>query len=331
MLNLADPLWEKLDAAFCESTPELLSELAETWDDEKASSLFWDNLCHQDTCCGATYATAPHLLELARPEANGRQRLQIACFLGHVVICALRDWRSGPLPGMPETLADWDQERDGYRSLIATLEDQNRSTSEYEQSRLLPHYRRALAIEPVNAADLEKIQSIRAEFISSIPSIGSLCERALLEHAADKDWALCLLAGIAACDGLWGVAPSLNSGVEGLLRCSACRWPYEYSLYGDRVAIYSESAAYGEALAAGRSTWVGETDRAVEDYKDGAPSRCDGFIIPARGDEASDSRTLKLLSLADRSTSAALGLLLRCFLGRIACCKCGQQAAVEPF
>ena len=331
MLDLADPLWEKLDAAFCESTPELLSEFAKTWNDEKASSLFWDNLCHQDTCCGATYAAAPHLLELARPDENRRQRLQIAFFLGHVTICALRDWRAGPLPGLAETLADWDKERDGYRRLVATLEDPNRSSTEYEQSKILPHYRKALAIEPVNAADLEKIQSIRAEFVSCVPSIGALCERALLEHVGDKEAVLPLLGGIAACDGLLRMACLLNSGAEGLLICSACRWPYEYVLYGDRVAIYAESAAYGEALAAGRSTWVRETDRVVEDYEDDAPSQYDGFIIPARTSEVSDSRALKLISLADRSTSATPGLMLRFFLGRIACCKCGQQAAVEPF
>ena len=38
---------------------ELLSKLAENWDDEAANSLFWDCLCHQGTCYGATYAAIP--------------------------------------------------------------------------------------------------------------------------------------------------------------------------------------------------------------------------------------------------------------------------------
>ena len=41
MLDLNDPLWKKLDAAFRDQDiPRLLSQLAEAWNDEKANSLF---------------------------------------------------------------------------------------------------------------------------------------------------------------------------------------------------------------------------------------------------------------------------------------------------
>jgi hypothetical protein len=57
MLPLNDPLWKKLDDAHRDrDIPRLLFKLSEAWDDETAKSLFWDCLCHQGTCYGATYA-----------------------------------------------------------------------------------------------------------------------------------------------------------------------------------------------------------------------------------------------------------------------------------
>jgi hypothetical protein len=55
MLSLKDPLWKKLDDAHRDrDIPVLLSGLAKTWNDETVNSLFWDCLCHQETCFGAT-------------------------------------------------------------------------------------------------------------------------------------------------------------------------------------------------------------------------------------------------------------------------------------
>ena len=109
MLPLNDSLWKKLDDAHRDrDIPRLLFGLSEAWDDEIANSLFWDCLCHQGTCYGATYAATPHLLKIAQPENNRRQRFEIALFAGFVVHRALKSWQDGQgedeaLPGLPET------------------------------------------------------------------------------------------------------------------------------------------------------------------------------------------------------------------------------------
>jgi hypothetical protein len=105
MLELYDPLWDKLG----EHVPRMLSGLVASWDDEAAKSLLCDDLCHQETCYGATYAAIPHLLKIAEPEENRRQRQKIAFFLGFVALCA-RDRQQqglGELQGLPETLEAW--------------------------------------------------------------------------------------------------------------------------------------------------------------------------------------------------------------------------------
>jgi hypothetical protein len=78
MLELNDPLWNKLNTVFRkERVPTLLSALAASWDDETANTLLWEELWHQQTCCGATYAAVPHLLKIAEPQET-----------------AISDWRS---------------------------------------------------------------------------------------------------------------------------------------------------------------------------------------------------------------------------------------------
>src|SRR5262245_40422612 len=84
MLELNDPLWNKLG----EHIPTMLSGLAASWDDETARSLLFDDLCHQEGYYGATYAAIPHLLRIAEPEENRRQRWEIALFVGFVALCA---------------------------------------------------------------------------------------------------------------------------------------------------------------------------------------------------------------------------------------------------
>src|SRR5580704_10076117 len=91
MLPLNDPLWKKLDDAHRDrSIPDVLAGLAESWNDEAANSLFWDCLCHLETCYGATYAAIPHLLKIAESESARHQRFEIALFSGFVALCALR-------------------------------------------------------------------------------------------------------------------------------------------------------------------------------------------------------------------------------------------------
>lgn len=333
MLPLNDLLWEKLDDAHRNrDIPELLSALAETWDDEAANALLGDYLCHQETCYGATYAAIPHLLKIARPEENRHQRLHIAAFAGFVALCA-RDPRRNPngeteappLQGLPYTLDAWDRKLDTYRDLAAMLENATRSLSRYERSELLPRCRKILAVAPVNAGDLKKIRSIGADFISALPSIKDLCERALLENLENKHAALHLLGGIAAVDGLFDLAHLLKCGPGGELRCSFCNWHYHYILFGDRLALYAD-----EQAPTMKPRHIAGGDRAMRDHEEHAPSRADGFIMATAGNEVADPRIAALLSLANRIPNPEPALLLRHFLGSVHCRKCGAQGPVRP-
>src|SRR3954468_18823088 len=122
MLPLDHPLWRKLDDAHRDrDIPQLLAKLSGAWDDESARSLFWDCLCHQGTCYGATYAAIPHLLTIAQVDANRHQRLEIALFCGYVTLCALKSADKGEvqqLPGLPQSLEEWDQKLDCYQDLV---------------------------------------------------------------------------------------------------------------------------------------------------------------------------------------------------------------------
>src|SRR5262249_43730783 len=210
MLELNDPLWNKLRTMFCkEHVPTLLSALAASWDDQTANTLLWGELWHQNTCCGATYAAIPHLLKIAEPEENRHQRLEIALFLGQVLDSSPRQdpadqSEDGDLQPLPEAFAGW-------------------------------------AMEPVNASDMEKMRSIKAEFYSALPAIRAVCERALHEHLEDYEVVRYLLSGIAAADGLTGIASLLNGGCDGPFKCASCGWGYEFIRFGERVAVYADT------------------------------------------------------------------------------------------
>jgi hypothetical protein len=321
MLTLTDPLWQKLGSAYRkQDVAKLLSELAEAWDKEKATSLFWDELHHQGTLYGATYAAVPHLIKMAEPDGNRRQRYEIALFLGRVALCALTPDPAAPLQGLPETLEGWDRQLDAYRGLVAHIEDPKRPATAYERSEL-PHYRRVLALDPVDAADLEKIKAIRREFIAALPSIGTLCERALLENLDDRGEAgTYLLSGIAAAERLLDLASLMDSGREGLLRCAACDRRYEFILYGNRVAVYAEPE---------RDLRLGYNENAMLDWEEKAPSRADGFIAPADDADAPEPRIARLLALTRGAEHSEASVLLRNFLGHIDCCKCGAHATIR--
>jgi hypothetical protein len=319
MLALTDPLWKKLDDAHRDrSIPKLLAGLAEEWNDETANSLFWDCLCHQETCYGATYAVIPHLLKIAQPPENRHQRLEIGLFLGFVVLCALDPQRasSDDLQGLPRTADEWDRKLDCYRQLLANIEFAGRLASRYERDVERPRYKEILAIGPVNGRDLEKIESIRGDFFSALPAIRALCERVLLENLQDPDAIPYVLSGVAATDGLLDLAFLLSCGAEGHFRCSSCDWRYQYILFGDRVAIYADEDT------------PGAEDRGLQDYKERAPSRADGFIVPAKNSGAPDSRVTALLALADGAPNAKPGLLLRNFLGTFLCRRCGTLRSI---
>jgi hypothetical protein len=281
-LELNGPLWDKLNTMFGdERVPKLLSTLAASWDDKTANTLLWVELWHQNTCCGATYASVPHLLKFAEPEENRHQRC---------VISRSGRARHGPRQG------PGDQSEDGeVRALIVG-----------------PY-----AIEPVNASDLEKMRSIMAEFYSALPAIRAQCERALLEYE-DAGAAHYLLSGIAAADGLLSIARLLNYRDEGWFTCSSCGWGYSFIRFGERIAVYAEPprGAPGD-------------DKSLSDFKDGAPSRADGFTTPITDDGVLDDRIAALLTLAKRAPSPEPALLVRHFAGTFLCCKCGVQGPMH--
>jgi hypothetical protein len=327
VLPLHDPLWAKLDDAHRDrDIPDLLAGFAQRWDDAAANSLFWDCLCHQGTCYGATYAAVPHLLAIAEPAKNWNQRLQIALFLGFVALCALErrdDSGSGaddaPLSGLPETLAGWDEKLDVYRRLVAR--SQPRATG--QRAEVLRRWQRLLALAPVDKDDLAKIQVIKAEFLAALPRIKAVCERALLEDRHDGDAAPYLLSGIAATTGLTGVARLLNFGSDGLFECASCGCQYEFIRFGERVAIYTGDSGSGASRSAAQ-------DRALRDFKEGRPARADGVIDPIDAVDGLNDRAKALLALADRVPSTTPAILLRHFLGSIVCGKCGMRGSVKP-
>jgi hypothetical protein len=327
MLPLDDLLWAKLDDAHRDrNIPKLLSALAKTWNNEKAISLFWDCLCHQETCYSATYAVIPHLLKIAKPEKNRDQRLEIAHFCGFVVLCALDPSRGSKyLQGLPETVDEWDEKLDAFRSLAERIEDAGGDASYHEKTVEFPRYKKLLAIGPVDVDDLDKIESIRTDFFKALPKIRALCERALLESLQDESAVRHLLGGIAAADRLLDLARLLYYGPGGHFSCLSCNWRYQYILFGDRVATYANENRPSQTRRPG----TGET-RAFLDYKEGAATRHDGFILPVRDGQVSDRRAAALRSLAVRATNAEPALLLRHFLGSFECCTCGAQGPIHP-
>jgi len=284
MLELNDPFWNKLRTMFGnERVPTLLSALAASWGDETASTLR-EELWHQNTCCGATYAAVPHLLKIAEPEENRHQRLEIALFLG-----------------------------------LVTLDTDPSDQSDDEELRALIV---GCASERVNASDLEKMRSITVEFYSALPAIRALCERALLENLEREGVVAILMSGVAAADGLIGIARLLNDHAvydQAGFTCSSCDWGYSFIRFGERFAVYADTprgAPYD--------------DRDSSDLKDGAPSRADGFMIPITEDSDLDIRVAALLALAKRAPSPDPALLLRHFAGSFVCCKCGVQGPMHP-
>ncbi len=331
MLALSDPLWKKLDDAHRDrNIPLLLSRLAQAWDDEAANSLFWDCLCHQGTCYGATYAAIPHLLEIAQSAERTSQRLEIALFAGYVALRAFDhvpgvEGSDGDVPqGLPQTLEGWDRKLDVYRRLVAIHEDPARAPFGYEKDDLLPRCRRILATEPVDARDLEEIHGIRRDFFESLPDIRSLCERAFRENLGDEHAPAYLLGGMAAADGLIDLARLLDRGPEGDFRCPSCGWQFSYILFGDRIAVYADDSPPGTLPAEP----IG-ADRTLRDFKDGSPSRSDGVLKPLQeSDKAPDTRIAALLDLAELVPNPTPALLLRAFLGSFVCTKCHVEGSV---
>jgi len=79
MLQLSDPLWRELRGPLgsAENVPSLLTQLREQYDSGVKDELFWEELFHQNTIYGCTYAAVPYLSGLAQETDDPETRLDI--------------------------------------------------------------------------------------------------------------------------------------------------------------------------------------------------------------------------------------------------------------
>lgn len=205
---------------------------------------------------------------------------------------------------------------------MASYENPRRQSSHYERTELLPRYRKALRRGTVGAADMDRIRTIKVEFLASLPAVSKTCEQAFLENLQNESAMVPLLGGIAV-EGHLDLGNLLHQGSEGPLRCMHCGWNYEYILFGSQVAVYAkpESPPISPADS-------GRDNRPVLDWKEGAASRSDGFIVPVADDKALTPAIMRLLLLADRGQAPTPAVLLRHFLGRFRCRRCSTSSPV---
>ncbi len=308
-LPLDDPLWRKLDDAHRQTDiPGVLRRLAADWDTETSNSLFWDDLCHQDTCYGATYAAIPHLLEIAgsSPEAAS----DIALFLGYVATVAFEPYDGATPQGLPDTLDAWDRKLDPYRSLATRYAHD--PDGPYREA-TLNRYRDLLSRPPVDVADLATIARIRAAFREALPRIADLCEK--VARASDAEARKYLLGGIAAGLGDPVLGRLFSSGDDGGFSCPACHWQHEYLVAGDRMAVYASPV--GPEVTA---RTVDRDEPIMLDYSEGVTDRASGFVTPSDVPETDAVRRILALVI-DLDDTANLDRL-RLFSGTYACTKC---------
>ncbi len=120
MLSLDDPRWGELRHAYGPATdvPEMLRRLArrpkrqpdgdplDPWED------LWSSLCHQSSLYTATYAAAPHIVEIAAG-VPPPDRIDLCAFIGLISRPTRRD---DPVPD--DLVADYDSARVRARGLL---------------------------------------------------------------------------------------------------------------------------------------------------------------------------------------------------------------------
>lgn len=353
VLRLSDPVWEKLDDAHRDQKiPEILGALTQKWDGEAANTLFWDYLCHQDTCYGATYASVPYFLNIANSTSNQHAISDIATFLGYVSIVAFRGNSSveDELQGLPLSVEAWDQRLDAFRSLAVyarkdladpdyppTLEDTFEEVLDHLKSVLpnlpkiektdyppqitrerrqaeLDQYEELLGRPPVDQQDLLKIARIRQTFIEVQTTIAELCAQVykVAEGRPSRD----MISGVAAGLGDRKLARLFSFGNDGTFNCGICGWEYQYTIYDHRMACYASPVGPKIKFRA-----VSSAESAMLDYQDGAPNRADGFVQPSDGKvlrEAAKKITQLTTMRHDDDNAGKLWL----FTGTYRCTKC---------
>ena len=168
-----------------------------------------------------------------------------------------------------------------------------------------------------------RLERIRAEFFAALPAIRDIRERAFLENLGDDHAPLYLLSGVAAADRLVGLAGLLEGGADGDFRCSSCGWRYSYLFLENRLAVNEDDKLNATLIHPDL-----RRRRSVDDFTEGAPSRCDGFVAPAADSDPGDPRVAALFALARRAQSARPALLLRHFLGSFLCVHCGSRRPI---
>lgn len=329
ILSLDDPLWQKLDDAHRNrDLVDMLSSLSKTWNSDLADALFWGHLCHQDTCYGATYAVVPHLLTLASETLDPIARQEIAIFLARVSNVAVRPelLEDGmQLQGMAETREAWDRKLDVYRSLetyeIQTVTNENlpKDVREYAKDQLA-NLRDVLARPAVNADDLNRIHKIRDAFFQALPKIADLCADVALSAA--PDWARYALEGVAASMGDRRLAELLNYGFEGSFSCKSCSSQYEYIVFGNQMAFYEMPEVNANGIR-----YHDGAEFSQLDYRDGAPNRAAGFVVPWNG-EARTKAAEQIAQLLQEKGDTKTEALLDWFTGSFVCAKCGETRAL---
>ncbi|MCB2136851.1 MAG: hypothetical protein KDE08_13045 [Rhodobacteraceae bacterium] len=101
MLELDSPRWQSLTHAYgtAKDTPELLRQLAQTTRPSEGSesepwNSLWSSLCHQGDAYDASYAAAPHIVEIA---CNSTGPLDFSFFMLPASIEIARCSGKGPL------------------------------------------------------------------------------------------------------------------------------------------------------------------------------------------------------------------------------------------
>lgn len=298
-LPLHDPLWRKLDSAQRdEDIADAISDLSEQWDSDEADGLFWDNLCHQETLYGATYAAVPWFLEMAMSSQDVTQINEIAQFLVAVTIFSLRDREDAALPGLPDTLEGWDRKLDPYRTL-AKGDPGNR------------RWQTVLETGAVGPEELTRISEVREAFLALVPEIGAFCE-ARLAHAGEEDERRVYLAGAAAALGYTHFSEALLlQGDEGVLQCRNCGEYIEFARFDESVAYYPPRPDGPTGVA---------DNPMLEDWKDGRSSRQQGLLEPAS--TIADEHLSKILATLPEGQTRILAFA---FLGRFICPSCGVE------
>lgn len=117
MLGLDDPRWEKLSHAYGSAAdiPELLRQLAGATGPEQRSDsepwfTLWSSLCHQGDVYDASYASVPHIVDIA---CNARAPIDFNFFQLPAAIEIARHSEKGP--SVPADLAH------AYRDAVSRL------------------------------------------------------------------------------------------------------------------------------------------------------------------------------------------------------------------